>query len=64
MEIGMPIFLKFAGSINLERIDLYGEPSASLRAQLETKAKSLGTGGVTVHSLEAGFRRNQPIRTA
>jgi hypothetical protein len=57
MERGMPIFLKFQGSINLTRIDLYGEPSTKLKEILKTKAESLGSGGVVVHSLEAGFSR-------
>ena len=58
MEIGMPIFLKFQGSIDLRRIDVYGEPSQSLRQVLNTKAESLGSGGsVVIHSLESGFSR-------
>ena len=59
MEIGMPLFLKFLGSINLERIDVYGEPSQSLRDVLKAKAESLGTGGVAIHSFAAGFSRWQ-----
>jgi hypothetical protein len=58
MEIGMPMFLKFQGSIDLRRIDVYGEPSESLRKVLDAKADSLGNGGdVAIHSLESGFSR-------
>jgi quinol monooxygenase YgiN len=58
MEIGMPIFLKFQGSIDLRRIDLYGQPSQSLREVLDAKAASLGSGGdVVIHSRESGFSR-------
>ncbi len=59
MEIGMPLFLKFQDSINLERIDVYGEPSPTLRAVLKAKAESLGNGGVVIHSLVSGFSRWQ-----
>ena len=56
MEIGTPIFLKFQGSIDLRRIDVYGEASPGLREVLMAKAESLGSGGgVGIHSLEAGF---------
>lgn len=58
MEIGMPIFLKFQGYIDLNRIDLYGEPSQGLRDVLKAKAESLGSrGSVVIHSFEAGFSR-------
>jgi quinol monooxygenase YgiN len=47
----------FAGLITLLGIDIYGAPSALAMKRLAEKAETLGTGGVTVHELHAGFTR-------
>ncbi|MCA1833386.1 MAG: hypothetical protein ABR548_08745 [Actinomycetota bacterium] len=57
IEVGTPYFRKFTDLINLESIDVYGEPSETVLAQLRQKAAMLGAGGVTIHELQSGFSR-------
>jgi len=57
MEVGGPAFRKFVGLIELQSIDLYGEPSPKLISMLHAKAEMLGNARVSVHSLRAGFAR-------
>ena len=61
LEIGGPAFRRFAGLLTLKSIDVYGEPSAEALEKLHEKARTLGSGGVTVHPPQAGFSRLQPI---
>jgi quinol monooxygenase YgiN len=49
-----PGFLDF---LTLSRIDIYGEPSATLLEQLRQKARMLGNAALGVHELHAGFSR-------
>ncbi len=64
MKIAGPVFLRFVSLVDLLAIDIYGEPSAGLLAQLKAKAQMLGTGGVDVHHLEAGLSRVAVTATA
>ena len=59
-EVAGPLFPRFADHVNLLSIDVYGEPSEAALAQLQRKAAMLGSGGVTVHALHAGFARFDP----
>lgn len=58
MEIGGARFRAFAELISLESIEVYGEPSAKAREQLQAKARALGNGDeLSVHTQQAGFTR-------
>lgn len=58
MEVGAERFREFAGLLQLQSIDVYGQPSEKARRQLHEKAALLGDGGgLTVHSQHAGFVR-------
>jgi len=58
MEVGGPAFRKFADLINLQSIEVYGEPSDTVLKQLRQKAQMLGKSGtVLVHKPHAGFAR-------
>lgn len=57
IDVAGPLFHKFAGLVNLESIDIYGEPSDTALAQLRDKVDLLGTGELTVHASHAGFLR-------
>lgn len=58
MEIGGPRFREFAELIDMQGIEVYGEPSETVLALLRDKAEMLGDGGsVTVQPLHAGFAR-------
>jgi hypothetical protein len=57
MKTGGPVFRKFAEWIDLERIELYGQPSDAVMERLWEKARMLGSGTVVVHSRYAGFTR-------
>ena len=58
MEVGGEAFRKFADVIDMEAIEVYGEPSKRMLEQLESKARDLGErGSVTVGALHAGFTR-------
>ncbi|RJQ54163.1 MAG: hypothetical protein C4521_04740 [Actinobacteria bacterium] len=57
MEVAGPAFRKFTELLKLERIDVYGGPSARLLSRLRRKAEMLGDGTVVVHGREAGFFR-------
>jgi hypothetical protein len=58
MKIGGPVFRKFAELIDLETIEVYGQPSETVLQQLWQKARMLGRGAVHVHSCYAGFDRS------
>jgi hypothetical protein len=57
MTIAGPRFAPFADLLTLQRIDVYGTPSAALLAQLRRKAELLGGAPLTVHPLHVGFAR-------
>lgn len=55
MDIGGPEFRKFAGLIDLSRIEVYGSVTEAVLGRLHEKASMLGNGTVAVHELYAGF---------
>jgi hypothetical protein len=57
LDVAGPAFRKLAHLITLSSIRIYGEPSEKALGQLQNKARSLGGGDVSVHSLHAGFSR-------
>lgn len=58
MEVGGEAFRGFADLIDMEGIEVYGEPSDRMLEQLESKARDLGDrGSVSVGTLHAGFTR-------
>jgi hypothetical protein len=58
LSVGGPLFRKVGEFIDLERIDVYGEPSDAAVDQLLTKAGMLRTDApVVAHELHAGFAR-------
>lgn len=57
MTVAGPRFAPFADLVQLESIDIYGDPSAAALAQVRQKAKALGGATVTVHALHGGFVR-------
>ena len=57
LEVGGPAFARFKDLVTLSSIHVYGDPSERSLAQLQQKARMLGSGEVIVESLEAGFDR-------
>jgi quinol monooxygenase YgiN len=57
MRLAGPRFAPFAGLLQLQRIDVYGTPSATLLDQLRGKATLLGGAPLVVHPFHAGFAR-------
>lgn len=57
MGVGGAECRKFAGLIELLRIEVYGGVTDSVRERLHQKARMLGKGTVTVHEFYAGFAR-------
>lgn len=57
MKVAGPKFPAFAGFIRLQVIEIFGNPSETVLAQLAQKAQVLGTGVVLVHDRHAGFTR-------
>lgn len=57
MELGGPVFRKFADLITLRSIRVYGEPSEKAVGQLHGKARMLGCHDVAVQPAHAGFSR-------
>jgi hypothetical protein len=60
MEIAAPVFRKFAGLLDLTRVDFYGQPSETLLERMHQKAELLGRAPVVVNELHAGFARVEP----
>lgn len=59
MRVVAPRLPRFAEFIDLDTIDVYGEPIDDTRQQLQAKASTLGRGDkVTVHELYEGFDRS------
>jgi hypothetical protein len=52
-----PFFRRFVELVTLSSINVYGELSEGLLAQLQEKAHLLGRGAVEVDALHAGFTR-------
>lgn len=57
MDVGADEFRRFADLIDLLRIEVYGQVSATVLDRLQQKARMLGGGRVVVHELYAGFAR-------
>lgn len=58
MEVGASAFREFADLIEMEAIEVYGEPSDRMLEQLHDKAEALGEDGrVVVARLQRGFAR-------
>lgn len=58
MEVGASAFRGFADLIELQSIEVYGEPSDEVVERLREKAQALGeTGRVAVRARHAGFAR-------
>jgi hypothetical protein len=57
MEIAAPVFKKFAGLLTLTALDVFGDASSALLAQLERKAEMLGGVPVVRHQNPIGFTR-------
>ena len=58
LEVGRSAFQEFADLIDLNSIEVYGQPSDEVLSLLEDKAAMLGgDGGVDVHQRRAGFLR-------
>jgi quinol monooxygenase YgiN len=60
MEVAGPFFRRFVELVTLSSINVYGELSEGLLAQLQEKAQLLGRGAVEVDALHAGFTRFAP----
>jgi hypothetical protein len=52
-----PVFRRFADSLTLIRIDVYGIASEAALDQMRSKAELLGNAPVVVHELHSGFSR-------
>lgn len=57
MDVGAGEFRKFAGLIDLLRIDVYGPVTESVIERLHGKARALGGNVVAVHEYYTGFAR-------
>ncbi|HSJ94264.1 MAG TPA: hypothetical protein VK896_09540 [Gaiellaceae bacterium] len=57
MEVAGPFFRRFVELLTLSSINVYGEASEGLLAQLQEKAQLLGRGAVEVAAVHAGFTR-------
>ena len=55
IEVAGPFFRRFVGLVTLSSINVSGEASEGLLAQLQEKAELLGRGAVEVAALHAGF---------
>ncbi|HET7716012.1 MAG TPA: hypothetical protein VFK86_10335 [Bauldia sp.] len=66
MEAGKPAFARFKDLIRLTSMEVYGEPTDTLRRKLIDKARMLGGSEeiVTFHAWQAGFSREEDAATA
>jgi hypothetical protein len=62
LEIAAPVFRKFAGLVDLTRVDFYGQPSEALLERTRQKTELLGSAPVFVNELHAGFARIERAR--
>jgi hypothetical protein len=60
LEVGGPVFRRFADLLTLKSIHVFGEPSERAMSLLREKARALGSGEVFVHRPQAGFSRLRP----
>jgi hypothetical protein len=61
MELGREAFREFADLIDMQAIQVYGEPGEQVRRLLDQKAEMLGEDGkVEVHGRKGGFSRIRP----
>ena len=56
-QVAGPAFRNFVDLVRLQSIDVYGDPTDDVVAQLREKARLLGGARVTVHPHKAGFVR-------
>lgn len=55
MDVAGPKFPPIGEFIELEAIDVYGDPGEDLARRLREKATTLGTGRVSIHDFHGGF---------
>jgi hypothetical protein len=65
MAFAAPVFARFAESVDLRTVDIYGSPSEHVVEQWQQQADMLGTATVTVtvHDRQAGFARFGPRKS-
>lgn len=62
IDVAAAEFEQFADLLDLDDIEVYGEPNSELLARLQRKADLLGGTGVVVHEALAGFARcSEPL---
>lgn len=54
MEVAGRMFPRFSEFIQLQSIDIFGNPDEDLVQQLRAKAEMLGTGAVRIHDHHTG----------
>jgi hypothetical protein len=57
MTAGSELFKVFKGLLQMQTMDIYGQPSENLLRLMKDKAAMLGARSVRVHDLHAGFTR-------
>lgn len=57
MDVAGSKFPPIGEFIDLETIDVYGDPGEDLAQRFREKASTLGTGRVSIHELHEGFER-------
>ena len=57
MDVAGRMFPRFSQFIQLQAIDVFGNPNEHLVRQLRQKAEMLGNGTVHIHNLHDGFDR-------
>jgi hypothetical protein len=60
MKVAGPKFPAMAPFVMMRTIEIFGRPGEELVAQLQAKAKLLGSGAVIVRDFHAGFARLPP----
>ncbi|GAA0241753.1 hypothetical protein ACFFQF_29260 [Haladaptatus pallidirubidus] len=55
MDVAGPKFSPIGEFIELESIDVYGDPGEEIVQRLREKATTLGTGRVSIHDFHEGF---------
>jgi len=61
LEVGAAKFRELGGFIDLQGIEVFGEPSEVVLEQLRAKARDLGdSGSVVIRPRDVGFARFQP----
>ncbi|MFW5940440.1 MAG: hypothetical protein ACOC9C_00700 [Chloroflexota bacterium] len=57
MEVAGHLFPKFAEFVQIQTVDIYGEPDEALVKRLQEKARMLGNGTVRIHGRYGGLDR-------